>query len=446
MDDFKQAPNVKDFEDSVLSAALVLPSEVLDIVDSLQAHHFYSGANSKIFGIIAELVAKGITPDLAAVHQIAKERDMIEQIGGALGLSRIVDSPVPTDLEHYILKIREKYALRKGIEICNAITKRCYRDGGDARETIDRFQQEIFELGYGMQKESVASFSEIIQDSFDHYEMLYERGNQITGLATGFHHWDDVLCGMQKTDLIILAARPSMGKTSLALQVAFNVASDGTPVAIFSLEMSKAQLRDKAIAFDSGINTKMFRSGGFTADEMDQVKRSQDKLYSYPLYIDDTAALHWMEIKRRARKYKVKYGIELVIIDHLQLVQGDSGDNRNTELGVMTAGFKAMAKDLDIPVMVLSQLNRKLESRPDKRPMLSDLRESGNIEQDADVCSFLYRPGYYELEEEIMNQTDIMTLKQRNGPVGNSTVQFHPKTASFVNVAFGGDDGRGWGE
>jgi replicative DNA helicase len=226
-----------------------------------------------------------------------------------------------------------------------------------------------------------------------------------------------------------------MGKTSLALQVAKNVAENGSPVAIFSLEMSKEQLRDKAIAEDAGVDTNKFRQGGFSREEQERVRRSMDKLYQLPLHIDDSAALHWMEIKRRARKYKVKYGIELVIIDHLQLVQGDRGDNRNTELGVMTAGFKAMAKDLDIPAIVLSQLNRKVEERTDKRPQLSDLRESGNIEQDADVCSFLYRPGYYGLEEEVMNQTEILTLKQRNGPVGPVTLQFVPHTASFRNVA-----------
>jgi len=193
-------------------------------------------------------------------------------------------------------------------------------------------------------------------------------------------------------------------------------------------------LRDKAIAFEAGVDTNKFRQGGFSLDEQARVTRCLDKFYQLPLYIDDTAALHWMEIKRRARKYKVKYGIELVIIDHLQLVQGERGENRNNELGAMTAGFKAMAKDLDIPVIVLSQLNRQLEQRTDRRPQLADLRESGNIEQDADVCSFLYRPGYYGLEEEVMNQTDIMTLKQRNGPTGTSTVQFHPSTASFRNI------------
>ena len=427
-------PNVKEMEDSVLASALIQPAEVLDIVDSLQAHHFYSAANQKIFGIISELVQKGVGPDVKAVIQVATERNLIEQIGGIMSLSKILDNPVPSDLEHYILKIKEKYSLRKGIEICNAITKRCFADGGDARETIDKFQQEIFELGYGMQAEAVSSMADIVKESFDHFESLFDRGKSITGIASGFFDWDWVLSGFQKSDLIILAARPSMGKTSIALQSAVNIAEDGTPVAIFSLEMSKSQLRDKAIAFKAGVDTNKFRQGGFSPDEQARVRVAMDHVFQLPLYIDDTAALHWMEVKRRARKYKVKYGIELVIVDHLQLIQTDSRDNRNNELGVITAGFKAMAKDLDIPVIVLSQLNRKLEERADKRPILSDLRESGNIEQDADVCSFIYRPGYYGLEEEIINQTEILTLKQRNGPTGPATLQFHPQTASFRNV------------
>jgi len=427
-------PNVVEMEGSVLASALIQPDEVLDIVDSLQAHHFYSTANQKLFGIISELVQKGVGPDATSVMQVATERNLTEQMGGIMGISKILDNPLPTDLEYYILKIKEKHALRKGIEICNAITKRCFADGGDARETIDKFQQEIFELGYGMQAESVASMADIVKESFDHFEALFDRGRSITGIPTGFYDYDWLLSGLQKSDLIILAGRPSMGKTSLALQAAVNITGDGIPVAIFSLEMSKAQLRDKTIALHAGVETDKFRQGGFTIEEQARVRRSMDIVFQLPLYIDDTAALHWMEIKRRARKYKVKYGIEFVIIDHLQLVHADRSDNRNNELGKITAGFKAMAKDLDIPVMVLSQLNRKLEERADKRPILSDLRESGNIEQDADVCSFLYRPGYYGLEEEVINQTDILTLKQRNGPTGPATLQFHPKTASFNNV------------
>ena len=427
-------PNVVEMEGSVLASALIQPDEVLDIVDSLQAHHFYSTSNQKIFGIISELVHKGVGPDATSVMQVATERNLTEQMGGIMGISKILDNPLPTDLEYYILKIKEKHALRKGIEICNAITKRCFADGGDARETIDKFQQEIFELGYGMQAESVASMADIVKESFDHFEALFDRGRSITGIPTGFYDYDWLLSGLQKSDLIILAGRPSMGKTSLALQAAVNITGDGIPVAIFSLEMSKAQLRDKTIALQAGVETDKFRQGGFTIEEQARVRRSMDIVFQLPLYIDDTAALHWMEIKRRARKYKVKYGIEFVIIDHLQLVHADRSDNRNNELGKITAGFKAMAKDLDIPVMVLSQLNRKLEERADKRPILSDLRESGNIEQDADVCSFLYRPGYYGLEEEVINQTDILTLKQRNGPTGPATLQFHPKTASFNNV------------
>jgi replicative DNA helicase len=437
MTDLTVPPSVKEFELSVLAALFLEPSESLDIIESLEPHHFYVTAHAKIFGLAADLYNRGVTPDLVAVVQEARERGILEEVGGASFMATITDNPVPTDNEYYIQKIKEKHSLRKAIEICNAITKRCFKDEGDAVETIDRFQQEIFELGYGMAKENLASMQSLIKQSFDRYDKLFGAGVDITGVPTGFNSYDRLTSGLQKTDLIILAARPSIGKTSLALQMATHAAREDYPVAVFSLEMSKEQLRDKVIAEKTGIDTTKFRVGGFSKEEMAKIQAAQDALYNYPLYIDDAAGLNWMEIRRRARKYKVQRGIQLIIIDHLQLVTTAQRDNRNVELGVITAGFKAIAKDLDIPVLVLSQLNRKVEERSDKKPQLSDLRESGNIEQDADVVSFLYRPGYYGLNEDYLGQTELLTLKHRNGPTGITSLIFQPHTASFQNLAYG---------
>jgi replicative DNA helicase len=200
MQNLNVPPSVPEFEDALISTALVNHDDCLDIVDSLQAHHFYQTRHQKVFGIISEMVNKGIRPDLAAVFQVAQERDLIEQVGGALKISQLVDAPVPTDLDYYLSKVKEKYALRKSIEICNAITKRCFRDEGDAREVIDRFQQEIFELGYGMQAEQVSSMSDIVRSSFDHFEALFDRGRGITGIPSGFRDWDWLLSGFQKTE------------------------------------------------------------------------------------------------------------------------------------------------------------------------------------------------------------------------------------------------------
>jgi replicative DNA helicase len=432
-------PNVKEFELSILAALFVMPGESMEILEGLEPHHFYATANAKIFGLAAELYSNGVTPDLVAVNQAAKERGMIEEIGGASFLASILDNPIPTDTEYYIQKIKEKYSLRKAIEITNAIQKRCFKDEGDAIETIDTFQQQIFELGYGMAKENLASMKSIIKQSFDRYDKLFEGGMDVTGVPTGFPGYDRLTSGLQPTDLIILAARPSIGKTSLAIQMGTNAARQGYPVAVFSLEMSKEQLRDKIVAEKTGIDTTKFRVGGFTPEDQAKITGAQDALYNYPLYIDDAAALHWMEIRRRARKYKVQKGIQLIIIDHLQLVHADKKDNRNVELGVITAGFKAIAKDLDIPVLVLSQLNRSLEQRADKKPQLSDLRESGNIEQDADVVSFIYRPGYYDLPEDYAGQTELLTLKHRNGPTGITSLLFNGPTASFQSLAYRGE-------
>lgn len=439
MVDLAVPPSAKEFEASILAALFIQPTEALEIIEGLEPHHFYGTAHAKIFGLAAELYQKGVTPDLVAVHQAAKERGIVEEIGGASYLSTIIDNPIPVSIDYYIQKIKEKYSLRKAIEICNAIQKRCFKDEGDAVETIDRFQQDIFELGYGMAKENLASMKSLIKQSFDRYDKLFERGLDITGVPTGFNSYDRLTSGLQKTDLIILAARPSIGKTSLAIQAATHAAKEGYPVAVFSLEMSAQQLRDKIVADKTGIDTTKFRVGGLTKTEMAKIQAAQDALYDYPLYIDDTAALHWTEIRRRARKYKVQKGIQLVIIDHLQLVHAEKKDNRNVELGMITAGFKAIAKDLDIPVLVLSQLNRNLEQRADKKPQLSDLRESGNIEQDADVVSFIYRPGYYNLPEDYQGQTELLTLKHRNGPTGITSLLFQPHTASFSSLAYSSD-------
>lgn len=435
MDDFGVPPQALEFEESVLAGIFIEPTNAGDILEELEPHHFYKTAHSKIFGLAADLYRTGITPDLAAVHQAAKEKGLVEEVGGASYIARLVDVPIPSNTEHYILKIKEKYSLRKSIEICNAITKRCFKDGGDASEVIDLFQQQIYDLGAGVTGDNVESMGSMIKKSFADYSALYEASGAVTGIPTGFKSYDNLLSGLQKTDLIILAARPSMGKTSLALQAGFNAAKDGIPVLIFSLEMSKRQLRDKAVAIKTGIDTTKFRKGGFSIEDRKKIEAAQDAMFHYPLYIDDTAALHWREIRRRARKYKSKYGIELIIVDHLQLVDHDKRDNRNVELGQITGGFKATAKDLDIPLMVLSQLNRNLEQRSDKRPILADLRESGNIEQDADVVSFLYRPDYYDEEADFEGQTELITRKHRNGPTGLTTLQFHPLTASFRSMA-----------
>jgi replicative DNA helicase len=439
MDNLQVPPHSKDFELSLLAAIFISPEDSQDIIENLEPHHFYTTAHAKVFGLAAELKQSGVNPDLVAVSQIAKERNLYDEIGGASFLASLVDNPIPSNVDFYIGKVKEKYALRKSIEICNAITKRCFSDQGDAVETIDAFQQEIFNLGIGMAKENVSSMQSIIKNSFAHYDMLFERGPGLTGIPSGFKSYDSITAGLQKTDLIILAGRPSMGKTSLALQIATNAARQGIPVAIFSLEMSENQLRDKIISDKTGIDTQKFKMGGLNAEDMKKIQAAQDAFFNYPLYIDDTAALHWMEIRRRARKYKAKYGIELVIIDHLQLCQQEKRDNRNIELGMMTAGFKAMAKDLDIPALVLSQLNRNLEQRSDKRPILADLRESGNIEQDADVVSFLYRPEHYDEDEQFPGETELLTRKNRNGPCGITTLRFTPHTASFRSLASGVD-------
>ena len=265
-------------------------------------------------------------------------------------------------------------------------------------------------------------------------DLLSKRPGTITGLSSGFFMIDYILCGFQPSDLIILAAKPSMGKTALALNMAGNMGKAGDPVVIFSLEMSKEQLIDRQTAGESGVNSQKFRSGKFDKEDWGKIQSVQSKIYEWPVFIDDSAALHYREIHRRAWQLKKKHGIKAIFVDHLQLVRGDKESTRDREIGSITSGLKATAKELKIPVILLSQLSRKVEGRSEKRPILSDLRDSGNIEQDADVVMFIYRPAQYKAEEEYEGQTEINVSKQRNGPTGIINLKWNEKVTRFYDV------------
>ncbi len=279
----------------------------------------------------------------------------------------------------------------------------------------------------------------------ERYEDLYKRKGAITGIASGFYLLDKLTCGFQNTDLIVIAARPSMGKTALALNIAGHVGKQDIPVVYFSLEMSETQLFDRQVAGVSDVNSQKFRSGKFEKSDWEEINKTQCKIHDWPVFIDDSPTLHYMEIRRRARNLKKKQGIKLVIIDHLQLICGDKSPSRDREIGSITAGLKATAKELNLPIILLSQLNRQLEQRqnPSKRPRMSDLRDSGNIEQDGDVVAFLYRPKVYEDTEEFEGHTELNIAKQRNGPTGMIKLKWHDKTTKFQNLETKRDEHTG---
>jgi len=429
-------PQDLDVEVSILASCLLGYTD--DIALQLLPEHFYKTAHQKIYTVILELLNKDIAPGLVEVSTKLRELKQLEEIGGATYLARLVDEiPISHNIKHHIQIIRDKYALRKMIEISHNTARQCFEDQENIESIIDQTQKQISEIDTGAGGTFV-SYGELTNSEVDHYEEISNQKEKITGLATGFHVVDSITCGLQDTDLIVIAARPSMGKTALAINIAGYLGEKGVPVAIFSLEMSKRQLYARQTAGESGVNSQRFRSGNFKQDDWFKITEALGKITTWPVFLDDSASLHYNEIRRRAWEIKKKEGIKLFIIDHLQLVQGDKGSTRDREIGSITAGLKALAKELEVPVILLSQLNRELEKRTDKKPRLSDLRDSGNIEQDADIIAFLYRDEVYNDDENNPNKSiaEFNIAKQRNGPTGMAKLHWNKKTTTFKNLAY----------
>jgi len=440
-------PQAIELEESVIvSCFLERAEEALKI---LSPDDFYKTAHQKIFSAIFDLSKQKIQVDLPLVVDALRSAGHLEEVGGASYIASLLDGvPIASNVGHYARKIKNKAILRKLINHCHTITKACFQDSSEVETIIDDAQKRILSIEHetiDASNETAVSYRELSLEAGERYEDLSKRKGSITGIASGFYMLDYITCGFQNTDLIILAGRPGMGKTALALNIAGNVGKQDTPTAYFSLEMSKTQLFDRQIAGESGVNSQKFRSGRFEPDDWEAINRAQGKVYTRPVFIDDSAALHYMEIRRRAWGLKKNHGIKLVIIDHLQLIRGDKASTRDREIGSITAGLKATAKELNIPIILLSQLNRELERRPNphKRPRMSDLRDSGNIEQDADIVAFLYRPGVYEDEEEFGGHAELNVAKQRNGPTGMIKLRWHDKTTKFQNLETKHDEHTG---
>ena len=433
-------PQAIEAEESILASCFFGHAE--QVAEILKPEDFYSIRHQKIFEAVVTLTKKGVVADLPALTMELQESGKLEEIGGASFLAGILDQvPAATNIEYFSEKIKEKSAKRELIQTFqNAIQTAMTNTTTDTAAIINDLKGRLHSINEGIGgagRERAVSYQTLCNESGDRYEDLYKRGGAITGIATGFYALDGLLGGLQRGDLVIVAARPSMGKTAAALNIAGHVAKNGGKVAFFSLEMGRNQLFDRQIAGESGINLQKFRTGRFDAEDWQRVVDAQSKIYDWPVFIDDTAALHHQEIRRRAWDLKNRHDVDLVVIDHLQLVRGDREPTRDREIGAITAACKALAKDLNIPVILLSQLNRQLEARanPEKRPRLSDLRDSGNIEQDADVILFLYRPAVYKDAEDYPGHAEFIIAKHRNGPTGLIKMLWNDRTTRFLNRA-----------
>ncbi len=433
-------PQSLEAEESLLSAILIDNNTLLDILDILEPGDFYRTAHQKIFSAVVSLFSKNEPVDLVTLTNSLRENGELETIGGATYLASLVEQvPLAVNAQHYAKIIHDKACLRRLIEKANAISRQCFENPSNVDEVIDFAESSIFEISENKIKPAFYPIGKIIEDNIDTLEERQGNKSLITGVATGFTDLDALTSGLQKSDLIILAGRPSMGKTAFALNIARNVAADtNVPVAVFSLEMAKEQLSMRMLCSEARIDSARLRSGFFSKKDWLRLTNAAGLLSEAPIFIDDSPDISAMEIRAKARRLKMDKDIGLIIIDYLQLMKTrSSAERRDLEISEISRSLKILAKELDLPVIALSQLNRKLEERSDKRPMLSDLRESGALEQDADVVAFIYRDEVYNREEGNPNRgtAEILLKKQRNGPTGDVKLAFLDAYTRFENLS-----------
>jgi replicative DNA helicase len=436
----KLPPQSIEAEESILSAILLDNSTLLDVLEILTPDNFYRTAHQIIFTAINELFSKAEPVDLVTLTNILRDKNQLDAVGGAAYLARIVDTvPTAVNVRHYARLVRDKSSLRRLIAKANEITITCYEDGGDLDSVLDFAESAVFEISEDKHQAAFHPISKIIDANIDALEERQGNRTLVTGVPTGFTRLDHMTSGFQGSDMIIVAARPSMGKTAFALNIARNAAvEDNVSVAIFSLEMSKEQLVERMLCAEARVDSSRLRGGFLNPEDWNRITEAAGVLSEAPLYIDDSPDISATSIRTKSRRLKMDKGLGLVIIDYLQLMKGRAGtERRDLEISEISRALKLLAKELNVPVVALSQLNRKLEERNDKRPKLSDLRESGALEQDADVVAFIYRDEVYNTDENNPNRNtaEIIIAKQRNGPTGIVPLTFLKSYTRFENPA-----------
>ena len=429
-------PQNVEAEQAVLGTILIQDRSLLKIVEILSPEDFYRDSHKVIYEVMVSLFEKREPHDLITVNSLLSDQNRLDQIGGTSYLASLADViPFTGTLVHHAHIIRKKSILRRLIQTSSEVAARCYDAQDDIETLVDQAEKTIFEIAQDRKKQGFEPMAKIVPRAFDRITKLSERKEHITGVATGYEELDRMTAGLQSSDLIILAGRPSMGKTALAMNMVQHAALiDKVPVAVFSLEMSMEQLALRMLCSIGRIDSQRIRTGRLQDNDWPKLTRATGMLSDAPVFIDDSAGLSVLEMRAKARRLKSEHDLGLVVVDYLQLMQGKSGiDNRTQEISDISRSLKAMAKELDVPVIALSQLNRSLESRTDKRPQLSDLRESGAIEQDADVIVFIYRDEVYNKADDNPNRglAEIIVGKQRNGPTGMIKLTFLAEFTTF---------------
>jgi replicative DNA helicase len=433
-------PQSLEAEVSVLGGVLLENEALNRVLEVVNEGDFYREAHRRIFSALLHLYERNEPADLITLSEVLKKRDALEEVGGIEYLNSLVNSvPTAANIAYYAKIIKEKSILRKLINRATEIINLGYGDAGDVDEFLDRAERLIFEISEDRVRPSFFPIKDIIKASFKTIENLYEKKQLITGVPSGFTKLDDLTSGLQPSDLIIVAGRPSMGKTALALNITQHAAIEGgIPSAIFSLEMAKEQLALRMLCSEAKVDAHRLRGGFLSETDWPKLTRAAGSLSEAPIFIDDTPGLTVLEMRAKSRRLKAEHNLGLVVVDYLQLMRGRANsETREQEISDISRSLKALAKELRLPVIALSQLNRKVEDRGDKRPQLADLRESGAIEQDADVIIFLYRDEVYNRSEDNPHKgkAEIIVGKQRNGPTDKFELAFLDKYTCFENLS-----------
>ena len=432
----KIPPHNLEAEQSVLGAMIINKDAINTAVEQLHPEDFYREANEEIYRAIIELYNRNEPVDLVTLSEELKKRDTLENIGGLHYLAELSGGVgLSSNIKYYCDIVEEKSILRRLILSCDNIMGKSYEDNEEVNSIIEQAEKEIFDITQGRHKGGFVSIKEVLLDSFSRIEELAAHQGELTGLTTGFIDIDNKLSGLQKSDLILLAARPSMGKTALGVNIAINSAIKAdASVAIFSLEMSKEQLAQRMISSVAHVDLQKIISGRLEEEEWLKIINVMAPLSQANIFIDDTAGISLLEMKAKCRRLKIEKGLDLVVIDYLQLMESESRhESRQQEISSISRGLKALAKEMECPVIALSQLSRAPELRSDHRPILSDLRESGAIEQYADVVMFLYRDEYYNEDTDKKNIGEVIIAKHRNGPTGTVELVWKKEFTKFLN-------------
>jgi replicative DNA helicase len=443
----RSLPFSEDGEKGVICSLLLSPQEVRNIcILHLGGDAFYIPALQIIYDLVLEFADKSKPIEFVALKQSLSDRNQLEEIGGAEYLSSLFSFvPTAANAEYYISIVREKYVLRRLILACSKLSTQCYDQQDEIETLLDDAEKEIFAITGANVKTEIPETKQLVMEAIEQIEKLYENRGSVTGLPTGFIEFDKMTSGLHGSEMVVIAARPSMGKTALAMNIAEHVAIDvGKAVAVFSLEMSSQQLVQRLLCSRAKVNLQRVRNGFLSERDFPNLTAAASKLAASRMFIDDTPGLTISEMRAKARRMKSQHNIELIVIDYLQLLRSTSRraqDNRQLEISEISSGVKALAKELNIPIIVLAQLNRQPDTRAKEggRPRLSDLRESGSIEQDADLVGLLVRAEYYETDDEAKQEkageAELIIAKQRNGPTGDIPLTFIKEFTRFENRA-----------